>query len=182
MRNSSPQIKEKWLIDGYGQDSHDSYIENVRLILVAYLWQPLIKQSCCTVKNEGVLPATRSTILSEGSSCKIANGWCFCHSSRAARSNSIMTAFLNTCVLLEIQALSLLALHTHAKQSCKDYKQQHSADENSLAPKLSLLDASFAHTSFAVVRESTLLRRLRHQGKLSLYCPILPCHQLFLPF
>ena len=41
------------------------------------------------------LPATRRTTRSEGSSCKMANGWFFCHSSKAMRSISIFWIFPN---------------------------------------------------------------------------------------
>ncbi len=42
-----------------------------------------------------VLPATRRTTRSDGSSCKTARGWPFCHSSRARRSISMFNLLLS---------------------------------------------------------------------------------------
>ena len=47
------------------------------------------------IKILSVLPATRRTTRSDGSSCKTARGWPFCHSSRARRSISMFNLLLS---------------------------------------------------------------------------------------
>ena len=72
---------------------------------INWSWQPVIKS--VSKKFRLGLPATRRTTRSEGSNCRMAKGWCFCHSSKACRSISISFSKLHFFRLHKIGTLVL---------------------------------------------------------------------------
>ena len=110
-------------------------------------------------KSRWGLPATRRTTRSEGSNCRMAKGWCLCHSSKACRSISISFSKLHFFTLHKILTLVLkgwariLGFRSRIilQDTCEFLVKNESYTFKAIPGKLDALKSAFAHASRATI-------------------------------